>query len=154
MVEVRDFPGLGGALQLLGGPLDLLRLGIGAVERNEPDVLLRRLERVVELALHVEELVVALLTRVVVAERTVELHAGVEERLVRLFELLLEVLRPLTAVDVVPHENDELVLESLADGGHLFREVVLRLRAGAEVSEDGKLQRAIAVRHRRRGGGP
>ena len=83
MVEVRDLPRLGGALQLLRGPFDLLRLGIGAVERNEPDVLLRRLERIVELALHVEELVVPLLTRIVIAERPVELHAGVEERLVR-----------------------------------------------------------------------
>ena len=61
VVEERDLPVLAERLQLLLEPRDLLRLGIGALEREEPDVLLRRLERVVELAVHVEQLVEALL---------------------------------------------------------------------------------------------
>ena len=63
-----------------------------------------------------------LLARVVIAERGVELHAGVEQRLVRDLELVREVLRPLRAVDVVADGDDELEREALMHPRHFRRQ--------------------------------
>src|ERR1017187_7908202 len=117
-MEEGDLPIGAGCRELLLEPLDLLRRRVGAVESEEADVGLRA-ERVVELPFHVEKLVEPLLARVVVAQRRVELHAGIQQRLVGQLELLLEVLRPFRSVKVVSHEHDEVVLESAVEYGHL-----------------------------------
>src|SRR3982751_3573491 len=107
MVEEDDLPLLVRSFQLVFDPFELVLVHVGAFQGEELDVLLRRLERVVELPVHVEVLVVALLARVVVAQAGVELHAVVEQRLVGRLELLDEVLRPIRAVDVVAHHHAE-----------------------------------------------
>src|ERR1035437_674838 len=109
-MEEDDLPIAAGCRELLVEPPDLLRLRVGAVESEEADVGLRA-ERVVELPFHVEQLVEPLLARVVVAQRRVELHAGIQRRLVGQLELLPEVLWPLRSVKVVSHCHDEVVLE-------------------------------------------
>ena len=81
-----------------------------------------------------------------VAERRVELHAAIEQRLVRNFEFLLEVLRALRPVQVVADQHHEVVLEALAEFDHLLGELVLRPVAGAEVPEDAKPERALLIR--------
>ena len=146
-MEVDDLPGAVRRLELLFEPLDLLRHRIGALEHEEADVRLRR-ESVIELPLHVEQLVVALFARVVVAERRVELHTGIQERLIGQLELVLKILGALRSVQVVPDEHDDLVLEPLAEFDHLFGELVLRPVACAEVSEHGELERVGLVRQR------
>ena len=60
---------------------------VGDLEREEADVLLRRLERVIELAVHVEQRRRCCSRVVVVAERGVELDAVIEQRLVGDLEL-------------------------------------------------------------------
>src|ERR1035441_6705361 len=95
-MEEGDLPIGAGCRELLLEPLDLLRRRVGAVESEEADVRLRA-ERVVELPFHVERLVESLLARVVVAQRRVELHAAIQQRLVGQLKLLVEVLRPLRA---------------------------------------------------------
>jgi hypothetical protein len=74
----------------LGEPLNLFGIEIGAVEREEADTCLWA-ERVIEPSSHIQQLVEALLARVMVAKRRIEPHAGVQERLVRQFELLPEI---------------------------------------------------------------
>ena len=59
--------------------------------------------------------------------------------------LFPEVLRALRAVQVVPDEQDEVVLELLVNGEHLLRHLVLRPPAGPEVAQDGELERAVPV---------
>src|SRR5438128_1747269 len=147
MMEIDDLPVAARRLQLLVEPLDLLRHRIGAFEHEEADVRLRR-EGVIELPLHIEQLVVALFARVVVAERRVELHTGIQERLVRQLELVLKILGALRSVQVVPHEHDELVLEPFTEFYHLLGELVLGPIARAEVTENGELERAVLVRQR------
>src|ERR1035438_9630309 len=93
-MEEDNLPIAAGCRELLLKPLDLLRRRVGAVESEEADIRLRA-ERVVELPFHVEQLVEPLLACVMVAQRRVELHAGIQQRLVAQLELLLEVLGPL-----------------------------------------------------------
>ena len=126
MVEEDNLPGAARGLQLVLEPLNLLRHRVRALEREKPHVRLRA-EGVVQLAVHVEQLVVALLAGVVVAERRVELHALIEQRLVRQLELLLEVLRALRTVQVVADEHDHLVLEAVVQRHHLRGQIVLGL---------------------------
>src|SRR5713226_1644537 len=72
-MEENDLPIVVRCRKLFLEPPDLLRLGVGALEREETDVWLRA-ERVVELPSHGKQLVEALLARVVVAQRRVEFH--------------------------------------------------------------------------------
>ena len=81
-----------------------------------------------------------------VAQRRVELDAGIQERLVGKLELLLEVLRALRSVQVVADQHDHAVLEPPVEFGHLLGELILRLAAGAEIAEHAELERAIPVR--------
>src|SRR5450755_1575777 len=144
-MEEDDLPIAAGCRELLVDPLDLLRLRVGAVESEEADVRLR-VEGVVELPFHVEQLVETLLARVVVAQRRVELHAGIQQRLVGDLELLLEVLRPLRSENIVSSRHDQVVFEPPVECGHLVGQLELLLIAYAEVAEDTELERSILVR--------
>ena len=106
------------------------------------------LYRVVQLAVHVERLVVALLARVVIAERRVELHARVEKRLVRRLELPLEVLRSIRAIDVVARERHHLEGKGPVQHDHLIGQLVLFPFAGPEIPKDEELERTVPVRQR------
>src|SRR5665811_507637 len=141
-MEENDLPIVVRCRKLFLEPPDLLRLGVGAVEGEEADFRLRA-ERVVELPFHVEQLVETLLARVVVAQRRVELHAGIQQRLVGDLELLLEVLRPLRSEKVVSNRHDEVVLEPPVERGHLFGQLELLLVAYAEVAEDAELELSL-----------
>src|SRR4029079_12622492 len=146
-MEVRDLPVVSRSRQLLLQPRTLFRIWIGAVEREEPDALLRRLEGVIQLAVHVEQLVIALpLALVVIPERGVELDAGLEHTLVRELELGLEILPPLRAIEVVADGDDQLEREALVGLGHLRPELVLFALAGPEVAEHGEFERALTIR--------
>ena len=84
-----------------------------------------------------------------IAERRVELHAGIEQRLVRLFELRSIVfLAGRSFVDVVAGHQHELVVEALAIRHHLGRDFVLRLVAAAAVADNRELDRAVGVGQR------
>src|SRR5436190_4318374 len=107
MVEVSDFPSATRSLELALKPVQLLLVHVVAVEREKPYIFLR-LKRVVVLAAHVEFLIGNLAGGIVmISERGIKLHAGVEQRLIRLLELLVEILRSFAAIEVVPHHHDE-----------------------------------------------
>ena len=72
----------------------------------------------------------------------------VEEGLVRLLELLLHVLRPLAAVDVVADGDHELEGKSLVHLGHLLAELILHPIAGTEIAEHRELERAFTIGQR------
>ena len=151
MVEERNHPVLA-AGQFLLQPFALLGRRVVGLEGDELHVLLRRLERVVRLATHVERRVTRLLARVVIAERGLELHAGVEQRLVRDVELAAEGFRPFAAVDVVADGDDEQGREDRLHVCHLRGQLVLLLAAVAEIAEDEELERVGPVRQVEGGG--
>jgi len=68
-----------------------------------------------------------------------------EEPAVRQFELPHEVLRPLPALDVAAEQNHGAIVETIAQRGHLVGKFVLRLLAGAGITDDGKLEGAGIV---------
>jgi hypothetical protein len=136
-----------GLRQRLLQPVHLRRGHVGAVEREELGVALP--ERVVALSVHVERLVVPLRRIVVIAERRVELHAGLENRLVRLLELLHEVGRSLAAVHVVAHHDDEVVREARARLGQQLRNLILRAAPRAGIADDGELDGVLRIRQTR-----
>ncbi len=76
-----------------------------------------------------------------VAERGVELDAHVEQRFVRLRELLDEVLRSLPAVDVVAEHDDPVERELRVEPRHLIRDVILRRIARPGIADGGELHR-------------
>ena len=82
------------------------------------------LEGVVALAVHVERLVEPLVGVVVIPERGVELHARVEQRLVRLLELLDVVPRAAAAVQVVAEHQHEVEREGCTRSGQSFGHLV------------------------------
>jgi hypothetical protein len=100
------------------------------------------------LAAHVERLVVTLSVVGVVAECGVELQPRVEQRFVRHLELLLIVLGPAAAVQVVTHHQNELVGELRARRNQHLRHFVLRRRSGAAVANDREFQGVGLVRQR------
>jgi hypothetical protein len=71
----------------------------------------------------------------VVAQRRVEFHACLEQRLVRVLEFLLEVGGLLAAVDVVAHHHDNVEFELLTPRRQALAGLVLRPRAGAGVAD-------------------
>jgi len=150
MMEKRDLPGIGGAFELLLDPLDLLRNRVAAFQREEPHIALRGLERVVTLRLHVEVALKALLDGIVIAERGIELHARVDQRLVRHFELVPEVLRALRPVDVVTEENRHLERKAGMQRCHLCGQLELLRFTGTGVAKRQELQRPIPIRQRHR----
>src|SRR5258706_7339290 len=79
-------------------PLQLFGIQIIAVEGEEANVAF--LKGIVLLAIHAEEFIKALIGIVVITERGIELDAGIHQRLVGNFELLLHVSRSVSAVDV------------------------------------------------------
>ena len=94
-----------------------------------------------------ERLVVPLVRVIVVAERGVELHTGIEERLVRLLELLREILRPFRPVNVVAEHDGERERELGAVPEDLRCDFALLPLAGARVADH---EEANRVRHRRK----
>src|SRR4029077_5547041 len=82
---------------------------------------------------------------VMIAERGVERDARVEQRLVRLRELLVEVRRTLPTVDVVAEHNRHVERELRAEPGHLVGDVKLLAIAGAAVAHGHELQRSRSV---------
>src|SRR5688572_1570278 len=123
MVEEGDLPVRSACRKLLLQPLNLLRIHVIAVERKEADTRRERwLERVVPLAVHVEQLVHTLIRIVVVAQGRVELDPGVEQRLVRPLELPGVVGGPLAAVQVVAEQNAEIEGELRSERDDLCRD--------------------------------
>src|SRR6266566_7312996 len=101
MMKVNNLPLASGSLQLVFKPVELPLVYVVADERKEPDTFFR-LEGVVMLPAHIEFFVIDLSGRVVmISESRVKLHARVQQRLIRLFELLFEVLRRFPSVKVV-----------------------------------------------------
>ena len=76
-----------------------------------------------------------------IAQRRVETDAGLEQRSIRPFELVDEIIRVLPTVEVVAEHDHELERKRRAGRSHLLADVELRLRAAAVVADDGKLQR-------------
>ena len=146
MVEVRDLPLRVRPLELVAQPVNLGRRHVRAIQREELDVLLA--EVVIALPVHVEFLVEALRRIVVVAERGVELHAIIEQRLVRLLELVDVVDRPLAAIQVVAQHDRELERELGARLNDLRRDVVLIAIARPAVADDEELHRVRVVGQR------
>src|SRR6187200_1278307 len=117
-MEEGNLPVVIGAFELLPDPSNLLGIGIGGLQCKETNALLRGLKGVVELAVHVEQLVEALVSRIVITKRGVELDAAVEQRLVRNLELLTKVLSSLSPVEVVSDGNHQLERESRVQFRH------------------------------------
>ena len=86
-----------------------------------------------------------------VPERGAKGHAGIEQRPIRPRELVLEVGRPLRAVEVVAEHHHQIEGKGLVRARHLRGDVELRLLAGAVVADDGELQRLGPVGKRRTG---
>ncbi len=149
-MEVGNLPVFSRARQLLLEPCRLRRRQVVGFEREKAHAGPWRLERVVGLAVHVEEGVARLAAVVVVAERGVELDALREEGFVRLLELLLHVLRPLAAVDVVADGDHELEGKSLLHLGHLLAELILVPIAGTKIAEHREFERAFTIGQRDR----
>src|SRR5678815_1452690 len=98
-MKEHDLPSRAARRQLLVEPVELCLVDVIAVECEEPNPILR-LETVEALAVHVERLVVPLHGGVVmVAERGVELYAGIQQWFIRNRKLLIEVARFLAAID-------------------------------------------------------
>src|SRR5262249_52703835 len=75
---------------------------------------------------------------VVVAQRGVELHTGLEQVFVRLFEARFDVFRLAFCVDVVAEHDRELEGRLFALPKHLAGDGELRLVARAGVADDGE----------------
>src|SRR6187200_2763654 len=98
-MKEHDLPARAARGQLLVEPVELCLVDVVTVQREEPDVILR-LETIEALSVHVERLVVSLHRGVVmVAERGVELYAGIQQWFIRNRKLLIEVARFLAAID-------------------------------------------------------
>jgi hypothetical protein len=150
VMEVGDLPPIVRGRELILEPLQLLLVHVVAVENEEAGVAFG--VGVVAVTVHVERFVEPLRRVVVIAERGVEGNLGVEQRLIRLLELLDEVLRPFGAVDVVADHDHELERKQRSRLGQLLADLELRLRAGAGISDHGKAHRVLAGRrcHRNR----
>src|SRR5687768_1569101 len=145
MMEERDLPvGTAGG-ELLVQPLELLGVDIVAVDREEANAVLG-LEAVVLLVVHIEQLVLNLARIVVIAERRVELHAAVDQRLVRDRELLLIVARTFPPIQVVARHQDELERKLRTPVDHLPGDSILSLAGLSAVADDGELDRVRFVR--------
>src|SRR5688572_19657416 len=145
MMEEHDLPVRTAGGELLVQPLELLLIDIVAVDCEETNSVLR-LEAVVLLVVHIEQLVLNLPRIVVIAERGIELHAPVDQRLVRNRELLLVVLWLLRPVQVVPGHQDELERKLRTPVDHLPRDSILSLAGLSAVADDGELDRVRFVR--------
>ena len=83
-----------------------------------------------------------------VAERGVELHAIIEQRLVRLLEFVDVVDLPLAAIQVVAQHDRELERKPRARLHDFLRHVVLIAVARSAVADDQKLHRVRVVGER------
>jgi hypothetical protein len=159
-VQERDLPFGIRPGELLIEPAHLLAVEIRAVEREEPharieprDQIQWRPECVVAAPLHVERLVIHLARIVVIAESGVERDAGLEQRLVWLFELQAIVFGGRRAfIDVVAGHQHEAIVEALPERGHLRPNLILRGVTAAAVADHRKLDRAILIGERQRAG--
>ena len=112
-MEVTDLPVLlPGILQLLFQPIELFGVHVVAVENEETDTAF--LESVIVCSVHIKKLVEALVRIVVVAQRRVELDAGIQQQLVWYLELLFKIFGAAAAVDVVTEHDHEVEREGLA----------------------------------------
>jgi hypothetical protein len=138
-MKEHDLPSRAARCQLLVEPVELCLVDVVAVEREEPDAIPRS-ETIEALAVHIERLVVPLQGGVVmVAERGIELYAGIQQWFIRNRKLLIEVARPLAAVDVVAHHDDEIEEIACAPRRQLVRDATLVLIAGACVADHREL---------------
>src|SRR5688572_22231145 len=145
-MEEHDLPSRAARRQLLVEPVELCLVDVVAVEREETDAILR-LETIEALAVHVERLVVPLQGGVVmVAERGIELYAGIEQWFIRDLKLLLEVARVLAAIEVVAQHDSEVEGIACAPRRQLIGDGELVPIAGACVADHGELDRARFVR--------
>ncbi len=148
VVEEADLPRRLRRLELAREPLELLRVHVVAVEREE---LCRALhEGVIATAAHVKGREEALRRQVVVAERRVELDALREQRLIGARELALEILRLLAAVHVVAEHDHERERKAPVELPHAARDLVLQPAAGAAVADDREAHRVRPQRQSER----
>ena len=147
MMEVTDLPWLPGVPERRLQPLHLLRIELRAVEHDETHVVAG--VGVVALPVHVVQLVRHVVGPVMVAKARPKRHAGLQQRRVRLLELVDEVRWLLSAVHVVAQHDDEVVGKRRMGRRHLPRDVILRLIARPVVANCRELQRAGLVRERR-----
>ena len=152
MMEVDDLPRLVCRLQRRFDPAELGAVHEVRVEDHEADRAFD--EGVVALAAHVEERVVAVGRLVMVAERGVERHAGLQQRRVGLLELVHEVRGCLTAVQVVADHDHELERKPCPCVGEPRADFVLRRLAGAVVADDGEPNDLVGTRVQPRRRGP
>src|SRR4051812_34036872 len=155
MMKEADLPVGLGVLELPGDPIELLAVHIITVQRKE--FRLADFEAVVTLSSHVERLVEALIRTVVIAKGSVELHAGIEKRLVRILEFGFEVGGRVAAIDVIAEHEDEVKGELIAVTQHMAGDLVLSRRAGSTVAYDGEangpgLERQVEIGGRNGGG--
>ncbi len=123
MMEKRDLPIRPCVLHFFLEPGELIRVHVVAVQREKAHVAL--LEAVIALAAHVEQLIVALIGVVVIAERCIELYPGIQQELVGNFKLLFIIPGAAPAVDVVADHNHKIEGELLARFDHSLGDLVL-----------------------------
>ena len=97
-------------------------------------------EGVVPSAAHIEVLVADLRGIVVVADRRLESHAGVQQCFIGPLELGGVVLGRVPVVDVVTHHQDEVERESGAPRHELLGDLVLKLVSPAGIADHRELQ--------------
>src|SRR5437016_10285356 len=106
MMKVANFPCRPSVPKLLFEPVQLLWVEIIAIDSKEAAVTFR--VGIIFLPIHVECFVEALVGIVVVPQNCIELHASVEQRFVRAFELILKPKRSIQSVNIVSQHEDKL----------------------------------------------
>src|SRR6185369_15250051 len=91
VVKKANLPRFLRVLQLLLKPIQLNRIHVIAVQRKESNITF--LEGVITLAAHIKWLIKLFVIGVImISQRGIKFHACIEKGLVRLFELLYEIL--------------------------------------------------------------
>src|SRR4029079_7718001 len=128
MMEKTDLPVGSRVGKFFFEPVQLLGIEVIAVEREKVNVSF--LERIVGLAVHIEEFIETLIGVVMVPERSVKLDAGIHQRFIRDLELLLQIRRRLSAVDVVAQHDRKIERKFLMKLQHALCDLVLRSLSG------------------------
>src|SRR5438067_10420068 len=90
MMKEANFPCSLRALQVLVEPIELLGVHVIAVQSKECDLGLA--ESIIPFATHVERFVESLVVGIImISQRSVEFHSGIEKRLIGFLELLFEI---------------------------------------------------------------
>src|SRR5579885_1173432 len=134
VMKIADLPGRLRSRKRLAHPLDLLRIHVIAVQRKELGIPFP--EAVVPLSAHVERLVKTFAGEIVIAERGVELHAGVQQSGIRILEFSFEIRGRLAAVEIVAEHDHEVEWKFFVASRHLIGDIILGFLAGSIVADD------------------